>query len=325
MANRTRTPVAIRLAKLTKVGGPDDCWPCIGANNGNGYAQLAGDDGRNGYAHRHAYEAAYGPIPEGMTVDHICHTPDCEEGIACPHRRCVNPAHLVLATRIDNYLRSANERVRCQSKAHRYEDHGFVFQKGMKYCLVCYNEGLARAREKAAEKRAGMPDRRIKVTPQVKEAIREAVASGLRQSDAARQWGLSTQQVSRIVKGRSDRGGSLAVQISSDTRETVKVRDGYRCIRCRAAAGENGALNLHHRQARGQGGSRDPLSASPANLLTLCGSGTTGCHGWVEFHRSQAEALGFIVRHGIDPATVPVWIDGYRWMLRHDGSKAPQP
>lgn len=117
------------------------------------------------------------------------------------------------------------------------------------------------------------------------------------------------------------------VRVDADTRMEVLTRDGFACIRCRVRSGMYGMLdlNIHHRQPRGMGGSTDPLSASPANLLTLCGSGTTGCHGWVESHRTQAEALGFIVRHGIDPATVPVWIDGYRWMLRHDGSKSPQP
>lgn len=111
------------------------------------------------------------------------------------------------------------------------------------------------------------------------------------------------------------------MRVEADTRAEVQARDNYRCVRCGNGDGAGLPLQAHHRQPRGMGGSSDPKSASPANLITLCLS----CHGWVESHRTQAEALGFIVRHGIDPATVPVWIDGYRWMLRHDGSKAPQP
>jgi len=42
------------------------------------------------------YEAANGPIPDGIYPDHLCHTNDhdCPGGTSCPHRRCVNPDHL---------------------------------------------------------------------------------------------------------------------------------------------------------------------------------------------------------------------------------------
>ena len=32
-----------------------------------------------------------------------------------------------------------------------------------------------------------------------------------------------------------------------------------------------------------------------ANGLILCGSGVTGCHGWVESHRAQARMDGFLI------------------------------
>ena len=52
------------------------------------------------------YELVVGPIPEGMTIDHRCHDrASCSGGPACLHRRCVNPAHLELATQRDNMLR----------------------------------------------------------------------------------------------------------------------------------------------------------------------------------------------------------------------------
>lgn len=55
---------------------------------------------------------------------------------------------------------------------------------------------------------------------------------------------------------------------------------------------------------------------SPANLIHLCGSGTTGCHGWVHNHPKTAMEYGWIVSMGEDhPETVPVW-DAHRgWLL----------
>ncbi len=85
--------------------------------------------------------------------------------------------------------------------------------------------------------------------------------------------------------------------------------------------------SFHHRQARGMGGSSRPEVNSPANVLLVCGTGTTGCHGFIEAHRTAAELEGWLVRHGLDPATVPVTVhDAYdptratrRVLLDHHG------
>jgi len=56
------------------------------------------------------------------------------------------------------------------------------------------------------------------------------------------------------------------------------------------------------------GGTRWPGINLPSNLLTLCGSGTTGCHGWVEHHPKAAQAHGWsVARYQPDPQSVPVW------------------
>lgn len=107
-------------------------------------------------------------------------------------------------------------------------------------------------------------------------------------------------------------------------RALVATRDGGRCVRCAAPA-----TQIHHRRSRGRGGSSDPAINSPANLLTLCGSGTTGCHGWVESNRREAEIEGYIVRHGARvPGTVPVRVftplvfEQWTWvLLGADGSR----
>ncbi|GAA1138557.1 hypothetical protein [Nocardioides aquiterrae] len=71
-----------------------------------------------------------------------------------------------------------------------------------------------------------------------------------------------------------------------------------------------GDHSFHHRQPRGMGGSRRREVNSPANVMLLCGSGTTGCHGFIEKYRSSAEQEGWLVRHGQDPAEVPVTVFG---------------
>jgi hypothetical protein len=59
------------------------------------------------------------------------------------------------------------------------------------------------------------------------------------------------------------------------------------------------ACNMHHRQREGVGPSL------PFNLLHLCGSGTTGCHGWIEHNRDEAKLRGWIVPTWEDPELVP--------------------
>jgi hypothetical protein len=93
--------------------------------------------------------------------------------------------------------------------------------------------------------------------------------------------------------------------------EIVRVRDGYACVRC----GRGGQLTTQHRVARGMGGTREPWVNQPANLISLCGSGTTQCHGWVEHHPAEARAAGLALdRDGQRPENVPVrtWRG---WML----------
>ena len=67
-----------------------DCLVWTGALKENGYATLR-HGGRLVYVHRWAWEAANGPTPEGMQVDHTCW-----------NRACVELSHLRLATSAEN-------------------------------------------------------------------------------------------------------------------------------------------------------------------------------------------------------------------------------
>lgn len=84
----------------------NDCWQWTGARVPAGYGQKWNGE-RVVTAHGWSYEHFVGPIPEGMQLDHLCHTGDkaCKGGVTCPHRRCVNPAHLEPVTSLENSRR----------------------------------------------------------------------------------------------------------------------------------------------------------------------------------------------------------------------------
>jgi 5-methylcytosine-specific restriction protein A len=92
-------------------------------------------------------------------------------------------------------------------------------------------------------------------------------------------------------------------------RHLVRGRDKHACARCGTAC-PPGTGSLHHRRPRGAGGSRSPLTNDPANLVLLCGTGTTGCHGLLESHRTTAYAAGWLLRQWQNPLTEPVYRHG---------------
>jgi len=55
-----------------------------------------------------------------------------------------------------------------------------------------------------------------------------------------------------------------------------------------------------------------------SNLMLVCGSGTTGCHGWIETHRAESISRGWLVFRGTDPATVPIKLHDTRHVLLDD-------
>jgi hypothetical protein len=91
------------------------------------------------------------------------------------------------------------------------------------------------------------------------------------------------------------------------TREQVGARDIWCCVVCGRHLGASGST-LHHRRNRGSGGSSDPAINRPSNLLTVCGSGTTGCHGWITNRPGEARDAGYVVSLNStdNPRDVPV-------------------
>ena len=86
----------LRLWSQVDRRGPDDCWPWTGRVDDKGRAAWQVGATKTARPYRMAYELEVGPIPNGLTIDHLCHTRDltCPGGPSCLHRRCCNPSHL---------------------------------------------------------------------------------------------------------------------------------------------------------------------------------------------------------------------------------------
>jgi hypothetical protein len=102
-------------------------------------------------------------------------------------------------------------------------------------------------------------------------------------------------------------------------RRIVRERSGGLCELALPDLCLGRAAGVHHRIKRGQGG-----TWAPSNLLDACGSGTMGCHGWVEAHPKDANAIGLWLHANDDSLLVPAMVrwagQRSRWFLEDDGT-----
>lgn len=130
----------------------DGCWLWTGAVSSTGYGKFT-----RHYAHRFSYELAKGPIPDGLTIDHLCRVP-----------RCVNPDHLEAVTIGENMKRGTapgaivSRTNRCL-RGHDMSD-AYVRKDGLgRACRTCFqirnrrlywrNPEKFRAKERARNRR----------------------------------------------------------------------------------------------------------------------------------------------------------------------------
>ncbi len=100
------------------------------------------------------------------------------------------------------------------------------------------------------------------------------------------------------------------MKLTSKERERLAARSDGICEKCGVAQ----ATNWHHRKNRSQGGKNNM-----GNAMHLCGSGNTGCHGYITEHPAESYDKGWSVRSGFNPADVPVLRRGEWAILTEDG------
>ncbi len=125
----------------------DGCWP-FPSVGGEGYAMLWHNGGMV-KACIVAYELRYGPVPEGLELDHLC----------C-NRWCYNPDHVEPVTHAENIRRSGKQdtnshKTHCP-QGHPYDEkntywsHTGRHSGWQRVCRACKRKYMRRRRDKNA-------------------------------------------------------------------------------------------------------------------------------------------------------------------------------
>lgn len=125
----------VRERLEAKIVRTETCWFWTAYRDRKGYGTI-GVRGKVRKAHRVAYELYVGPIPDGLTIDHLCRV-----------RHCVNPAHLEPVPMSVNTLRGESDAAKAARRTHCLYGHPYDrFVSGQRRCSTCERERSARRR-----------------------------------------------------------------------------------------------------------------------------------------------------------------------------------
>lgn len=171
------------------IAGHDDCWLWTGKLNRGGYGawsmELNGK--REHRSHRLSWIMTNGPIDHDMCVLHCC---DWKYAIGdITNRRCVNPSHLRIGTRIDNIVDMDKHGRRALGDKHGSMCHPERRPRGKRHGAIIHPESRPRGEQHG----------RAKLNTEQVRYIRSCGISG---SELARQFCVSRDLISRIRLGK---------------------------------------------------------------------------------------------------------------------------
>lgn len=193
-----------RPESVYDVDDSSGCWIWNKARQSAGYGHFY-LSGRTVLAHRWFYEKAYGPIPEGLVLDHKCRTP-----------ACVNPFHIEAVTPALNAQRRLGAIPDGVVEAIRREYlNGNISTRALasKYKVAisaawCIAMGRTRSDVKARHadhqlyRVVGERSHNAKLSPEQVIQIREMVRGNTSHTKVAAKFGVARQTVDDIVHGR---------------------------------------------------------------------------------------------------------------------------
>ena len=141
MQKRTQATYEKRLLERVDRSDPEGCWPWTRYLQ-RGYGIIQRPDGKRVPAHRAVYELLVGPIPDGLTLDHLCRNPPC-----------CNPDHLEPVTQAENNRRGVgwageNARKTHCKRGHEFTPENTYTYRGMRSCRLCARIKAKRYRER---------------------------------------------------------------------------------------------------------------------------------------------------------------------------------
>jgi hypothetical protein len=141
---KTRKNMTVEERFWSKVDKTEGCWLWRrGYVNAKGYGYFSVSMTKCVQVHRFAYELLVGPIPDGLTIDHVksngCTSKACVKAVADEY----GPAHLEPVTNRENILRGDTFQGRNARKTHCLKGHAFdelntyVDRDGHRHCRTC--------------------------------------------------------------------------------------------------------------------------------------------------------------------------------------------
>ena len=187
-----------RFTSKFTIDAETGCWVWTASKTAKGYGRFY-LDGRKQLAHRVAYAAFNGDIPDGRYLDHLCR-----------NRACCNPEHLEVVTNRENHHRGMEARNGSRDvcpQGHALTAGNLVASQlacGRRKCLTCHREyaALRNAVASALGKSWSTGVHAARRDPRVKAIVRKAYNWQPASDAEAEELAELVDAVNRIESGR---------------------------------------------------------------------------------------------------------------------------